>query len=64
MYYPSRAISRHLLQGSRATTAVMAVLFPGIRSVRERPAVTCVISVTLHVSRKRCYSRRNKLASE
>ena len=41
-YYPSRAISRHLLQGCRATTAV---LLPSIRYVRGRPAVTCVISV-------------------
>jgi len=44
-YHPSRAVSRHLLQSSRATAADVTFLLPGIRYVRGRPAVTFVISV-------------------
>jgi hypothetical protein len=55
--------SRELLDGSRSTAAIMASSLAGVRAVRERPAFTSAVNLTIHVSRRRCYICQNILDS-
>jgi len=60
----TRAISRKLLDGSYSTDRNVASSLAGVRTVRGRPAFMTTVDVTLTVSRRRCCTLREALASD
>jgi hypothetical protein len=49
---------RRVFRGSRFTATIMAYSLSSVRKVRELPAFTSNVDVTISVSRKRCPSRQ------
>jgi hypothetical protein len=56
-------ISREIFHGHRSRAAIMASSWPGVGKIREPPAFTNAVRVTIHDAWRRSANRRKTLAS-